>query len=78
MDEQRTESVIRTLMYRQTIRSRFGREDAKTHVASHEFTTSPVGSMQHPHRRLMRNRSASIDALMRVAQCHKEPRDVSG
>ena len=53
MDEKRTESIVRSLMYRQTIRSSFRCKDAKTHGAAHEFTTSFVGAMQHAHCRLM-------------------------
>ena len=53
MDEHGAESIIRSLMYRQTIRSRFCCKDAKTHGAAHEFTTPLVGAMQHPHRCLM-------------------------
>ena len=72
MNEQRAKAVVGALMNAQTIWASVGRENAKAHVATHEFLRAFVHSMQHAHRGVMRNWTRTIKIVIRTGERAKK------
>ena len=70
-------AVVRALMHREPVRTGLDREDTKTHVASHEGTTSAIHAVQHADRRLVRHGAASLHMSERMGERPEEARDIA-
>ena len=77
--EKRTKSIIRALMNRKSIRASLGDEDSEAHCATHEFVRSivrtTVAAVEHSHRSVMRNGSASFEFLLRTRERDEKATD---